>query len=183
MRSIVLAALAAGAALTAGPAGSQSFEQVPGGSWQLSCRDITVQRGELTARCMDRRGGLQITSLRYRECRREITNEDGRLSCGERGPGGGYGGPGGGYGGGRGRIVLFEHSDYRGRSIEIDRDTPDLSPMGFSDIASSARVQGGAWEVCENINYQGRCARVNGDLSDFTAIALSDRVSSVRKVR
>jgi hypothetical protein len=196
MKRTALIATLAGASLLAGAAAGQpgwdrdrdrdrgSYEPVPEGSWQRSCRDITVQRGELSARCESRRGGLQFSSIRYRECRREIVNWDGRLTCGRPDDGPGWpGGPGGPGGGGRAHAVLYADVFYRGRQLEITGDTPDLTRFGFNDQASSIRVTGGTWQVCEHVNYEGRCNLIVSDVDNFVALRINDTTSSVRRVR
>ncbi len=192
---IALAAVLTLGVLVAAPALSQPwgggggggrygpYDRVPDGDWQTTCRDITVQGGQLTARCLDRRGGLQVSSIRYRECRRDIVNWDGRLSCGRPDGPGGPGGPGGGGGGGRSRAVLYEDVGYRGRQLEITGDTPDLTRFGFNDLASSIRVSGGTWQVCEHVNYQGRCNLIVSDVDNFVPLRINDTTSSIRRVR
>ena len=200
-RKLMTAALLGAVAMTAAPALSQPyggggggwggdrrdgpFDRVPDGDWQTTCRDITVQRGELSARCLDRRGGLQFSTIRYRECRRDIVNWDGRLTCGRPGPGGpgGWGDGPGGPGGGRARAVLYEHVGYQGRSLEVSDDMPNLVALGFNDIASSMRVSGGTWEVCEHVNYQGRCNLISSDIDNFVPLRMNDTISSVRRKR
>ena len=57
---------------------------VPPGSYQKSCTDINTKDGELWARCQMRDGQWRESSLDYRNCYQEITNENGRLTCGQR---------------------------------------------------------------------------------------------------
>jgi len=74
--------------------------QPPRGSFQQSCRSVRERAGILTAQCRDERGRWRETSLRYRDCRGDIGNNNGQLVCAGR-PGG-PGGPGGpGWGGSR----------------------------------------------------------------------------------
>lgn len=70
---------------------------VPGGDYQLTCRDIRNDGNVLKANCQKVDGGWRSTSLDTRSCRNQIVNEDGRLRCAA---GGGHGyGPGGWQGG------------------------------------------------------------------------------------
>ncbi|MEM6666276.1 MAG: beta/gamma crystallin-related protein [Pseudomonadota bacterium] len=78
------------------------------------------------------------------------------------------------------RLILFEGSNFRGRQVVIDRFSDDLRNVRFNDIASSARVFGGAWEVCADTRYGGRCEIVSRDLNTLSSIGLNDRITSVR---
>lgn len=56
----------------------------PPGSYQQTCRDINVRDGELWARCQMRDGEWRKSSLYYRDCYQDISNQNGRLTCGRR---------------------------------------------------------------------------------------------------
>ena len=58
--------------------------RIPPGSYQDSCSDIRANGGELRARCQMRDGEWRESSLYYRDCYQEITNQNGRLTCGRR---------------------------------------------------------------------------------------------------
>ncbi len=51
-------------------------------------------------------------------------------------------------------IQLFEHVNYKGRSVNLHQET-NLLEIDFSDIASSHKVKGGVWVLYEHINRQG----------------------------
>ena len=59
-------------------------EYIPPGSYQDSCSDIRADDGELWARCQMQDGQWRESSLYYRDCYQEITNQNGRLTCGRR---------------------------------------------------------------------------------------------------
>lgn len=82
----------------------------------------------------------------------------------------------------RGGVVLFEDVGFRGGSVRIDRDIPNLNALDVNDAASSMSVRGGAWQVCEDANYRGRCVVVDGDVADFRKLGLNDKISSIRQV-
>lgn len=44
---------------------------------------------------------------------------------------------------GRSRIAVWEHSNFQGRNLVIDRDIADLNQIRFNDAISSLRVPGG----------------------------------------
>jgi CVNH domain len=57
-------------------------QRAPGGSYEQSCTDIRVSGDDLHARCKTRGGSYRETSLdKFRQCRDEISNDDGRLRC------------------------------------------------------------------------------------------------------
>lgn len=86
MRSILIATTAA--ALLGGfgfsaPASAQS------GSFQSSCRNVQSSNGTLTAECSDGRGSYRSSSINASQCRGDIGNSSGMLSCnGANGVGG-----------------------------------------------------------------------------------------------
>jgi hypothetical protein len=56
------------------------------------------------------------------------------------------------------RVVLYQYSNFRGRSLVIDRpEVPRLTAAYFDDGAASLRVEGGAWMFCSDAGYSGRC--------------------------
>ena len=95
-----------------GGAQAQGYNAPPPGSYWQSCQKVRVvgtAQQVLVAECRDRSGRWSSTSLEFEDCRSEITNQDGALTClkGGRGPGGWQGGgygnggyQGGGYQGG-----------------------------------------------------------------------------------
>ncbi|KQW72684.1 hypothetical protein ASE17_05235 [Phenylobacterium sp. Root77] len=94
-------AVAAVAALFSVPAQAQQPQDqrwgggggwAPPGSYQQSCRDIRVNGDTLTASCQDSRGRWTYSTLRYRDCRGDVANSNGRLSCSWDNGGGGGGG-------------------------------------------------------------------------------------------
>lgn len=80
----------------------------------------------------------------------------------------------------QGAIDLFGGPDFRGRSVRIDSNTPNLAQ--FEDRASSLVVHEGTWQLCTRPGYEGRCETFGpGRYAQFAG--LDDRVSSVRRVR
>lgn len=77
------------------------------------------------------------------------------------------------------RIVLYERADMHGRSIGVTLDTPNLASRHFAALASSVRVQGGAWELCEQVNYGGPCHQVDAN-TDLQAAGWAGRIQSIR---
>jgi len=58
--------------------------RVPTGSYQQTCSDINTRGDELWARCQMQDGEWRESSLDYRNCYQDITNQNGRLVCGRR---------------------------------------------------------------------------------------------------
>jgi hypothetical protein len=185
--------IAAAAALIVGLGGAAAFAQsgggwntggsydpVPDGSYQRSCRDITVQYGTLTARCLDNRQNLQNSSISVRSCNGRIANYNGYLRCeGWNGGGGGWNGGGNGPVG----LIVFENPDYRGSSLQIRGSVPDMYGSGLDDMITSVRVVSGRWEMCSAANFGGECKVVTADTPNLKVFNLNDRVSSIRRLR
>ncbi len=56
----------------------------PAGSYKNSCRDIKVQGKKLKASCENRNGKWKQTSINYKNCNRDIWNDNGELSCSKK---------------------------------------------------------------------------------------------------
>ena len=55
------------------------------------------------------------------------------------------------------QITFYENIGFSGRAISINGPVPDFNRAGFNDRASSAVVQRGRWEVCQDGGYRGQC--------------------------
>ncbi|MGL5266771.1 MAG: beta/gamma crystallin-related protein, partial [Plesiomonas shigelloides] len=77
-------------------------------------------------------------------------------------------------------VKLFEHGDFKGRSITLNESTPDLSTLSFNDIASSFEIPDG-WEAVfyEHGNFSGKKYTRQG--KGYTPI--NDQVSSVQIIK
>lgn len=81
------------------------------------------------------------------------------------------------------QITFYEREGFRGRSFSTETEIRHLKRGGFNDRASSAIVEDGRWEVCEDSRYSGRCAVLRpGGYPSLAAMGLNNRVSSVRTV-
>jgi uncharacterized protein YcfJ len=79
------------------------------------------------------------------------------------------------------QITFYEHEGFRGRPLSANRSVPNFIREGYNDRASSAIVERGPWEVCDDANFHGRCIVLRpGNYSSLAQFGLNDRVSSVR---
>jgi hypothetical protein len=62
--------------------GTAAAQGLPGGSYQQTCRNISVNGSRLYATCQDGNGSWQTTELSdYQRCSSEIVNTNGTLQC------------------------------------------------------------------------------------------------------
>jgi len=81
------------------------------------------------------------------------------------------------------QVTFFENDNFQGRSFSTQGQVANFERFGFNDLASSARVRGGRWEVCTDARFSGRCVILRrGDYPSFRDLGLNDRVSSIRPV-
>lgn len=85
----------------------------------------------------------------------------------------------GGYSG----ITVYEHPDFRGRSVTFRDEIPDLRQHHLNDHISSLEVDGNqAWEVCRDVHFNGGCRVFTGSIDDLRQEGWNDRISSLRPV-
>lgn len=149
--------------------GNDGDYELPGGSWRYSCRNGRIYGSVLYAQCRDQYGVWRDTSLDLRNCDDDVQNRGGRLVCGGVG--------------GYGRITLYKHAHFTGKSRTFETDVPDLNPYAFGNQASSIVVQGGVWQLCDRPNYRGYCVTVDRNQSNLWALGFNDRAESVRRIR
>jgi Beta/Gamma crystallin len=81
------------------------------------------------------------------------------------------------------QVTFYENDGFAGRTFTADRTIWNFDRLGFNDMASSATVRGGSWEVCTDARFEGRCIVLRpGDYPSLRALGLNDRISSVRQV-
>ena len=81
------------------------------------------------------------------------------------------------------QITFYEGEGYRGRAFTADRMIADFDPYGFNDRASSAVVERGAWQVCEDARFEGRCTILRpGNYDSLGRMGMNRKISSVRPV-
>ena len=81
------------------------------------------------------------------------------------------------------QIVFYENEDFTGRTFVTSAEVANFTQYGYNDRASSAVVQRGRWEICEDARFGGRCAVLRpGRYPSLGAMSLNNRVSSTRMV-
>ena len=81
------------------------------------------------------------------------------------------------------QITLYGRENFEGRAITVDRPVGSLARLDFDQRASSAVVQGGAWEVCDDERFGGRCMILEpGRYPSLAAAGMDNRISSLRRV-
>jgi hypothetical protein len=88
--------------------------------------------------------------------------------------------------GGRGPVAtLYEGPGFRGRSVQVYGETPNLAKSGLNDRVGSIRFgrRSGPWEVCMDSKFRGRCLVVSDDVRDTNDIGMGAAVSSLRPAR
>ena len=79
------------------------------------------------------------------------------------------------------QVTFYANEGFRGPAYAAGRQVNDFSRIGFNDRASSAIVDRGRWEVCEDSNFRGRCAVLSrGSYDSLKSLGLENRISSVR---
>jgi hypothetical protein len=81
------------------------------------------------------------------------------------------------------QVTFYSGEGFHGRSLTVDRPMRDLDRTDFNDRASSAVVQNGRWQVCEDAHFAGRCMILRpGEYPSLARMGMSNRISSVRPV-
>ena len=81
-------------------------------------------------------------------------------------------------------VTLYSQEGLRGRTFTAGGTVDNLDQTGYNDRASSAIVQRGRWELCEDAYFRGRCVVLRqGQYPTLAAMGLDNRVSSMRRVR
>src|SRR5450759_1428427 len=80
-------------------------------------------------------------------------------------------------------ITFYEGEGFRGRAFTTNKQIGNFERNGFNDRASSAVVDRGSWEVCEDALFRGRCVVLRrGSYDSLSGLGINDRISSARPV-
>jgi uncharacterized protein YcfJ len=81
------------------------------------------------------------------------------------------------------QVTFYEGEDFHGRTFQANGKVWNFDRFGFNDRASSAIVDHGRWEVCEDAGFRGHCVVLRrGNYDSLRAMGLNNRISSVRPV-
>lgn len=81
------------------------------------------------------------------------------------------------------QVTFYEREEFRGASFRVDTTIQNFDPLGFNDRASSAVVEQGHWEVCEDAGFRGRCTILSpGNYPSLAPMGFNKRISSARPV-
>ena len=53
------------------------------------------------------------------------------------------------------QVILWENSDFTGKSLTLESDVADLTQFSFNDILTSVQVNSGTWTLYSNANFGG----------------------------
>ena len=81
------------------------------------------------------------------------------------------------------QITFYSQEGFRGQPYTANWTVPNFAYLGYNDRASSAIVDSGDWEVCDDADFGGRCSVLRpGQYPTLGSFGLNRRVSSVRPV-
>ena len=81
------------------------------------------------------------------------------------------------------QVTLYSHEDFHGQQFTANGQVRNLERAGFNDRASSAVVNGGEWQVCEDARFDGHCVILRpGEYPSLDRMGLSNEISSIRPV-
>ena len=81
------------------------------------------------------------------------------------------------------QVTLYQQERFYGRAFTTNGPAPNLDRVGFNNTASSAIVERGDWQVCEESDFRGRCIVLRpGQYPSLGAMGLNNRISSLRRV-
>jgi uncharacterized protein YcfJ len=81
------------------------------------------------------------------------------------------------------QVTFYSRPDFHGRQFSTDHTVPNMDWVAFNDRASSAVVNGGNWQVCQDANFSGRCVVLEpGEYPSLANAGLQNEISSVRPV-
>lgn len=159
-----------------GGGGGWHDDDVPRGSYLRTCRDAHMRRDTLVAECRDNRGRYVTALIQPDSCRgRDIANENGRLTCGRGGGGGGWEG--------RGRLIGHDYTSFRGGRQVFSDYEPNLAHSGMNDRIESIEIsRGQRWQICSDANFRGRCVVITRNERDLRDLGLANQISSLRRL-
>lgn len=81
------------------------------------------------------------------------------------------------------QVTLYSQERFYGQAFTANQPMRNFAGTGFNDRASSAIVERGTWEACENSDFRGRCIVLRpGQYPTLAAMGLNNSISSLRRV-
>jgi Beta/Gamma crystallin len=81
------------------------------------------------------------------------------------------------------QVTFYSGEGFHGRPFTVDQPMRDLDRTNFNDRASSAVVENGRWQVCEDSYFRGRCVVLRpGEYASLGQMGMDRRISSVRPI-
>ena len=84
-------------------------------------------------------------------------------------------------------IVLFQHTNYRGRMLVLYGSNPNLPAIDFNDQLSSFIITGGRWTLYEHTGHQGKSVTLGpGQYTSASALGGAgdnDQISSIKALK
>ena len=81
------------------------------------------------------------------------------------------------------QIVLYENDNFDGRTYRAFNSVSNLNDGGFNDKASSVRINGGRWQLCDDAYFRGSCVTLGpGEYPSLRAMGMNDKLSSAREL-
>jgi hypothetical protein len=78
-------------------------------------------------------------------------------------------------------ITIYEHGNYGGKSVLLDRAVKDLNVIGMDKMISSCKIEGGPWVAFDDLNMQGNPLILNvGEYPHFSDLGFNDKTRSLR---
>ena len=82
------------------------------------------------------------------------------------------------------QVTFYEGENFRGRAFTTEREIRNLERFGFNDRASSAIVERGRWQVCDDRGFSGNCVILRrGNYPTLASMGFGNSVSSVRPIQ
>src|ERR1700752_3978601 len=82
------------------------------------------------------------------------------------------------------QVTFYEGPNFRGRAFTADKEVRNLERFGFNDRATSAIVDRGRWQVCEDRRFEGQCVIMRrGNYPTLQSMGLNNSISWWRPVQ
>jgi hypothetical protein len=85
------------------------------------------------------------------------------------------------YGGGP-SITLYASPNFGGGQRTYNGPVGSLLNVGFNDVAASATVRSGTWQLCDHIGFAGRCITLRPGSYRLANMGMDYRISSLQPV-